>query len=170
MYDLAMRSLVLLLALTLCGCAAQSELVPGQSTEADVTAALGPPTETRALSDGSRVLWYARPVPDTAYGSERVAATLAPDGKLRSVEQRLAPQYIAKVQPQQSKADDVRDLIGPPSRAYVRSVGDGEVWEYELQGFQRPLTLYVEFSPEQVVEKVYTLERSSPSSDRPRRR
>jgi hypothetical protein len=164
------RRLSLALALALGACATTPSLVPGQSTEADVRATMGPPTETRALPGGERVLWYARPVPDTAYGSERVAVTLAPDGKLRSVEQRLAPQYIAKVLPGQSKAGDVRDLIGPPSRSYRRIGKPGEVWEYELQGFQRPVTLYVELSPEQVVEAVYTLERSSVTSDGPRRR
>lgn len=170
MCGVLLRGLPLMLALALCACATKPRLVPGQSTEADVRAAMGEPTEVRVLPDGDRVLWYARPVPDTAYGSERVAATLAPDGKLRSVEQRLAPEYIAKVLPGQSKASDVRDLIGPPIRAYARVGKPGEVWEYELQGFQRPVTLYVEFSPDQVVQAVYTLERSSPTSDHLRRR
>jgi hypothetical protein len=152
--------LAALLAVMLGACATQPDLVPGQSTEADVMAAMGPPTESRALADGDRLLWYARPVPGAAYGSERLAVTLAPDGKLRSVEQRLVPQYIAKVTPGQSKASEVRDLIGPPGRAYARAGKSSEVWEYELEGFQRPLTLYIEFSPEQVVQAVYTLERS----------
>ena len=166
--NVLLRCLCLVLALG--ACATKPDLVPGQSTEADVRAAMGSPTETRVLPGGERLLWYARPLPDTAYGSERVAVTLAPDGKLRSVEQRLAPQYIAKIVPGQSNSSDVRDLIGPPSRAYARAGKPGEVWEYELQGFQRPVTLYVELSPEQVVQAVYTLERSSPTSDRPRHR
>ena len=170
MYRMLARRQCLVLALIIGACATKPNLVPGQSTEADVRTALGAPTEVRALADGSRLLWYSRPLPDTAYGSERMAVTLGPDGKLRSMEQRLAPQYIAKVVPEQTKASDVRDLIGPPSRAYARAGKSGEVWEYELQGFQRPLTLYIEFSPDQVVQAVYTLERSSPSSDRPRHR
>ena len=157
-------SLVLVLA---AACATTPPLVPGQSTEADVTAAMGPPTETRTLPGGDRVLWYARTLTDTAYGSERVAVTLGPDGKLRSVEQRLTREYIAKVQPGKSTANDVRDLIGPPTRAYKPALKPGEVWEYELEGFQRPVTLYIEFSAEQVVSAVYTLERSSVTSARP---
>jgi len=167
---MALQRLSLALAVTLGACATKPSLVPGQSTEADVRATMGPPTETRTLPGGDRVLWYAQPVPDTAYGSERVAVTLAPDGKLRSVEQRLAPQYIAKVLPGKSTSGEVRDLIGPPTRSYARLGKPGEVWEYELQGFQRPATLYVELSPEQTVEAVYTLERDSATSDRTRRR
>src|SRR3982751_5886552 len=96
------RYLCVLLAAALAACA--PALVPGESSEADVRAAMGAPGETRGLADGARVLWYARPVPDTAYGSERYAATIGADGKLRALEQRLAPQYIAKLIPDQSHA------------------------------------------------------------------
>ena len=169
MRGVLLRTSTLLLIALLCGCATTPPLVPGQSTEADVKASMGEPTETRVLADGSRVLWYMQPIADAAFGSERVAATIAPDGTLRSVEQRLVPEYIKRVIPGQSKASDVRDLIGPPSRAYKRLGTAGEVWEYELQGFQRPEMLYIEFSPEQMVEKIYTIERSSPTSDRRQR-
>src|SRR5690349_17878807 len=103
MRGVLLRASTLLLLALLCGCASTPPLVPGRSTEADVQASMGTPTETRVLADGSRVLWYMQPIPDAAFGSERVAATIAPDGTLRSVEQRLVPEYIKRVIPGQSK-------------------------------------------------------------------
>jgi hypothetical protein len=164
-----LRNLRIGLCAALAACAAAA-LQPGKSTEADVKAAMGPPTETRVLADGARVLWYSLPIPNTAFGTERYAATIAPDGKLRSLEQRLKPEFIARVVPNKSRADDVRDLIGPPNRSYHLAGKPGEVWEYELQDFH-PTTLYVQIAPDQVVSEVYTIEQSaSPSPSGAQRR
>ena len=161
-------SSVVLLA-GLCACAAKA-LVPGTSSEADVLKAMGQPADTRPLADGGRVLWYSMPVPNNAFGTQRYAANIGPDGTLRSLEQRLKPEFIRRVVPGKSRADDVRDLIGPPNRSYTLAGKPGEVWEYELDDF-RPTMLYVQIAPDKVVSEVYTIEHSGqPSSSGAQRR
>ena len=160
--------LVLVALLCAAGCAAHGSLVPGRSTEADVRAAMGVPAETRAQPGGEKVLWYPLPIPDSAYGYEAYAARIAGDGTLVSLEQRLTPENISKLRPESSTAEDVRDTIGPPFRAYPLTGKPGEVWEYRLQGFQRPVTLYVQLTPDRIVSDVYLLERRGTSS-RPQR-
>src|SRR5882762_4605474 len=131
-----------LTAALLMGCSGGSTLAPGRATEADVKAVMGEPLETRRRTDGETVLWYSREIPDRAYGRGNYAARIAPDGRLISVEQRLNDVNIAKLLPHVSRAEDER-----------------EVWEYQLEGFQRPLTLYVQLSSDQIVREVFMLER-----------
>jgi hypothetical protein len=153
-----------LAAALLIGCSSGSTLAPGRATEADVKAVMGEPLETRRRTDGETVLWYSREIPDRAYGRGNYAARIAPDGRLISLEQRLNDVNIAKLLPDVSRAEDVRDALGPPHRSY-RLPGEGrEVWEYQLEGFQRPLTLYVQLSSDQIVREVFMLERRGVAS------
>jgi hypothetical protein len=59
----------------------------------------------------------------------------------------------------------VRELLGPPTRAYSLYSSELETWEYLLTGFNRPRTLYLELANGQV-ERTYVLERRSRSSHR----
>ena len=146
------------------GCAGGSTLAPGRATEADVRAVMGEPLETRRGADGETLLWYSLEIPDRAYGRGNYAARIAPDGRLISLEQRLNDVNIAKLLPDVSRAEDVRDALGPPHRSYRLPGKEGEVWEYHLEGFQRPLTLHVQLSSDQVVREVFMLERRGVAS------
>jgi len=153
-----------LTAALLIGCSGGSALAPGRATEADVRAVMGEPVETRRRADGETVLWYWGEIPNRAYGRGNYAARIAPDGWLISLEQRLNDANIAKLLPGVSRAEDVRDVLGPPHRSYRLPGKEGEVWEYQLEGFQRPLTLHVQFSFDQIVREVFMLERRGTAS------
>src|SRR5438445_667578 len=103
-----------LTAALLMGCAGGSTLAPGRATEADVRAVMGEPLETRRGADGETLLWYSLEIPDRAYGRGNYAARIAPDGRLISLEQRLNDVNIAKLLPDVSRAEDVRDALGRP--------------------------------------------------------
>ena len=152
------------MAALLMGCSGGSALAPGRSTEADVRAVMGEPVETRRRADGETVLWYSHEIPDRAYGRGNYAARIAPDGRLISVEQRLNDVNIAKLLPDVSRTEDVRDALGPPHLSYRLRGKEREVWEYQLEGFQRPLTLFVQFSSDQIVHEVFMLERRGVAS------
>ena len=153
-----------LTAVLLIGCSGGSTLAPGRATEADVRAVMGKPVETRQRADGETVLWYSLEIPDRAYGRGNYAARIAPDGRLISLEQRLNDVNIAKLLPGVSRAEDVRDALGPPHRSYRLPGKVGEVWEYQLEGFQRPLTLHVQLTSDQIVREVFMLERRGSAS------
>jgi hypothetical protein len=125
---------------------------------------MGEPVETRRLANGETVLWYWREIPNRAYGRGNYAARIAPNGRLISFEQRLNDVNIAKLLPGVSRAEDVRDALGPPHRSYHLPGKEGEVWEYQLEGFQRPLTLHVRLSFDQIVREVFMLERRGTAS------
>ena len=120
---------------------------------------MGEPLEIRRRTDGETVLWYSRELPDRAYGRGNYAARIAPDGRLISFEQRLNDVNIAKLLPGVSRAEDVRDALEPPHRSYHLPGKEDEAWEYQLEGFQRPLTLFVQLSSDQIVREVFMLER-----------
>jgi len=114
---------------------------------------MGAPTMVRDLPGGDQLLWYSK----LPYGRESYAARIAPDGTLVSLEQRLTPENIAKLRPDESVADDVLDILGPPSRRFKFPFKDRESWEYQLWTTPERQTLYVEFSPDNVVRAVYQL-------------
>ena len=109
-------------------------------------------------------MWYWREIPNRAYGRGNYAARIAPDGRLISFEQRLNDVNIAKLLPGVSRAEDVRDALGPPHSSYRLPGKAGEAWEYQLEGFQRPLTLFVQLSSDQIVHEVFMLERRGVAS------
>ena len=126
-----MKTLAALLAICLAGCATYSGsgLVPGQSTVQDVEAVMGEPALVRDAPDGSQVLWYPR----LPFGRESFAARIDPHGTLVSIEQRLDPQYIARLIPDKSTAEDVLDTLGPPYKVYQYPRKQREAWEYQLR-------------------------------------
>jgi hypothetical protein len=142
--------------LFLAGCASYSghSLAPGQSTVAEVEAVMGKPALVREAGDGEKVYWYPR----FPFGRESFAARISPEGRLVSVEQRLSPQYIGKIRPNESTQEDVLDLIGPPSEVYRYPRQQREAWEYPLRKPPNSRSLYVQLSPDKVVREVYELE------------
>ena len=150
-----MRALFILAALLLVGgCASYgAALVPGQSTESDVVAALGEPTAVKDAANGDRTLWYSK----LPFGRESYAARLDPRGTLLSFDQRLTEANFARLKPGTSTADDVFELLGPPWRRFKYPLKDLEAWEYPIRTWPEPQTLYVDVSPDGVVRSVYKL-------------
>ena len=107
----------------------------------------------REAANGEKTLWYPR----LPLGRESFAARVDPDGTLISLEQRLTGQNIARLRPNQSTADDVLDLLGPPYRVYHYPRMQREAWEYQLRTPPSNMNLYVQVSPDRVVREVFQL-------------
>jgi len=137
----------------LAGCASYSGrgLVPGQSGAEEVEALMGPAAERRPGPGGETVRYYPR----QPYGREMYAARIGPDGKLRAIEQRLTEANIARLTPGSSRADDVRDLFGPPYQVHAFARLARDVWTYKMYGGgYMPKDLYVQTSGDGVVREV----------------
>ena len=111
--------LACLLALGACDPQAISELQPGQSTEADVRSKFGEPEAVWEGEAGNRIFEYNR----QPSGHTNYMITLAPDGRLVSVEQVLNERNFAKVTPGMPM-EPIRRLLGKPAK----------ITEYELKG------------------------------------
>jgi hypothetical protein len=143
-------------AALIAGCASYSGrgLEPGRSTMEDVEAVMGPPTVVRESADGGRTLWYPR----LPLGRESFAARIDRDGTLVSLDQRLTAENIARLHPNQSTADDVLDILGPPFRVYQYPNMHREAWEYQLRIPPSNTSLYVQVSPDRIVREVFQLQ------------
>jgi len=87
------------------------------------------------------------------------AARIGSDGKLRAIEQRLTDENVAKLRLGVSRADDVRDLIGPPYRVDTFRRLEREVWTYKMYGGGTwPKDLYVQFSRDGIVREVMVMD------------
>lgn len=125
-------ALCLGLAVLASGCASFSgpDIVPGASTAAYVEASMGPPAERIALADGTAVWFYPRqPLGRTTY-----AVTLGPDNIVRSFEQRLTENNLARIVIDKSNMNDIRALFGPPNQVLRYPNRDGDSWEYNMYG------------------------------------
>jgi hypothetical protein len=142
----------LALLLLLAGCAGYDgrSLVPGQSTSAEVEAAMGPSKDRRVASSGETVLWFPR----LPYGRVSYAARIGKDDRLIAVEQRLTPENLAKLVPGTSRENDVRDLLGPPQRVDRFPRQERDAWSYQAQGIE-PQVIVVELSGDGVVRAAY---------------
>lgn len=160
-----MRTLIALFALALLGSCASysgSGLEPGKSTGEDVEAVMGKPAAVREMPNGETVLWYPR----LPYGGQSFATRLGRDGKLVAIEQRLTEENIARIKPNQSTADDVLDIIGPPYKVYPYPRMQREAWEYPLLPQPVPFILYVQLSPDHVVREVFEIQDPASLRDR----
>src|SRR5258708_241451 len=105
-----MRSVLALVAVLLAACAGPGvNLVPGQSTVADVEAKMGAPAEKQE-HPGETVYYY----PQLPWGYVTYAARIGADGRLIALKQRLTSDNIAKIVKGQTRQTEVRDLLGPP--------------------------------------------------------
>jgi hypothetical protein len=124
-----MRSILALsIAAAIAGCAG-SELMPGQSTAADVEAKWGPAAEKHTHPDGETVYYY----PQLPWGRVTYAARIGPDERLIAFEQRLTEENIAKVVRGRSSAAEVRDLLGPPYQPMRIERMNREIWTYPMR-------------------------------------
>jgi hypothetical protein len=118
-------------------------LVPGQSTESQVLGLMGPPVESRQLPGGAKAHYFSR----LFEGRAMFVATIGPDGVLQSLEQRLTRENIGKLVADQSTADDVRALFGPPGAVGYLPLKPREWWEYKYYDYYDRRILWVQFSP-----------------------
>lgn len=154
-----MKSLLafaLLTLLTACASTDGSKLVPGQSTAADVEAAMGRPAEKRSVAGGETVYFY----PHLPWGYATYAARIGPDGKLVAVEQRLTEKNIALLKPGATRAQEVRDLLGPPFEPMKQALSGNEIWTYPMRiaGNPTPKWFLAHVSPDGVLVESYLID------------
>jgi hypothetical protein len=157
--------LALCLAAALAACASFDGrgLTVGQSSVADVERAMGAPAERRQVS-GETWLYYPR----QPYGRKTFVARVGSDGRLLGLEQRLTDENVAKIVPNVTRAEQVRDLFGPPWAAGHYARLDRNIWTWHMRHFGDPgvpVQLNVQMSPDGVVREVYMLDESD--TDRP---
>jgi hypothetical protein len=141
------------LALALAGCAGSRALTPGQSTLAEVEAAMGAPAERRQVS-GETWLYY----PSQPYGRRVLVARLSAD-KLVAVEQRLTEEYVDKLVRNQSRSEDVLALFGQPYERTSFQRMNREAWTWHMRRYtNRAAGLYVQLSPDGVVREYYMID------------
>jgi hypothetical protein len=143
------------LFLLLAGCASMdgAGLVPGQSSAADVEAAMGRPADKRPGAGGETVYYYPR----LPWGYATYAARIAPDGKLVAIEQRLTLENVHRLK--QMRTDEVRDLLGPPFEP-MKDLGGREIWTYPMRiaGDPTPKWLLVHFSADGAVRETMLID------------
>ena len=152
-----------LLLLQACASYEGRGLAPGSSV-ADVERIMGQPKEKVAGPDGDTTWFY----PHNPFGRHTYAVQIAPDGRVRSVEQRLTVENMQRVVANASTMQDVRLLFGPPNRVIRNHRGDRQVWEYRMfNQIDIPHQLYVQYSDDGVVREMLFLR--DPSLDMPDR-
>ena len=145
----------------LAGCANFHSLVAGQSTEVDVRARMGAPTDTRVDRNGDK-LWEYATGPE---GTQTYLVRIGADGRMKEVTQLLTDEQLAKVVPGKMTKTDVRDLLGRPSEENELPTGLAWSWRYLRVGVQ-PGYLVVSFNPDGTVkEKIAIIDPSGDSRD-----
>jgi hypothetical protein len=145
------------LLLVAAGCASfdGAGLKPGQATSAEVEHVMGTPAETRKV--GSETLLY---YPRQPYGDATFVARIGQDGRLIDIEQRLTDANVAKIVPNVTTGEQVRDLLGPPWQTSHYALNNSTVWTWymaPLGDSRRREELDVQMSPDGVVRDVYKL-------------
>jgi outer membrane protein assembly factor BamE (lipoprotein component of BamABCDE complex) len=151
-------ALGLALALAACATFDGGGLTSGQSTAADVERVMGAPAEKRQAGGET---WYY--YPRQPFGRMTFVARVAPDGRLVALEQRLTDENVARIVPNTTRAEQVRDLFGPPYAASHFARLDRNVWTWHMRRFGDPgipVQLNVQMSPDGVVREVYILDES----------
>jgi outer membrane protein assembly factor BamE (lipoprotein component of BamABCDE complex) len=153
--DLRLLVTSLAIVLLLAGCASYDGrgLVPGQSRAADVEALMGAPTEK--LTVGGDSVWFYNRNPA---GLHVYAVRIAPDGVMRSIEQRLTVRNVHQLRPGSTTAQQVKELLGSPWRVTTGVRQGGEIWEYRMHDdTQKEHGLSVQFSADGLVRQVFLL-------------
>lgn len=156
--------LVALAAALIAGCASYggSGLVAGSSTTSDVERVMGRPAEKLAAADGGSTWFY----PHAPAGRDTYAVRIASDGKVRAVEQTLTEANVARLVAGASTTKEVREIFGPPNRAFRNERQQREIWEYLYYNpIQIPFIFYVQASADGIVREVVTIR--DPSQDTP---
>jgi len=142
-------------ALAGCGTGQFRAPEPGISM-AQLESAMGQAADKRVHSDGETWYYYPR----QPHGLAMFVARVDREGKVIAVEQRLTDQNVAKLEKGKTKADDVRDLLGPPWKVWPFPRMQRDIWEYRMTidaAGWIPQGLYVQMSPDNVVREIYIL-------------
>jgi len=129
-----------------------------QSTAADVERVMGTPAERRQVG-GETWLYYPR----QPFGRKTFVARLGAEGRLIGVEQRLTDENVARIVLNTTRAEQVRELLGPPYNATQFARMDRNVWTWHMRRYGDPgipAQLNVQMSPDGVVREVYLLDES----------
>jgi len=148
-----LKLIAAVIVLTISGCASFNGrgLVPGQSTTNDVEVLMGVPAERIKLAGGDTILYYPR----QPMGRMTYAARMSPEGVLRSIDQLLTEQNIARLVGGTTTRGQAREIVGPPWRTSRLDRQQREVWEYTMFNFvQDPYFLYLQFSDDGIVREV----------------
>jgi len=150
------RLIVVAIAMTgLAGCAAFQLPEPGTPVS-QVEGRMGPAADKRVHSDGETWYYYPR----QPHGLAMYVARVDKDGRLLAMEQRLTDENVARLEKGKTRADDVRDLLGPPWKVWPYPRMQREIWEYRMTtggAASVPQGLYVQVSPDSIVREVYVL-------------
>lgn len=128
------------------GCATAHSLVAGQSTEADVRARMGTPTDTRVDRSGDRIWEYAT----GPEGFHTYLVRMGADGTVREVTQVLTEEQLSRIVPAKTTKAEVRLLLGRPSQEDAYGVGLTWSWRYK-KGDVQPGHLVVSFNHDDTV-------------------
>ena len=156
--------IALALAALVVGCASEGRgLVPGQSTAADVEARMGRAAEKRPAPGGETVYYY----PQLPWGYATYAARIASDGRLVAIEQRLTEENTEQLKVGATRAEQVRDLLGPPFEPMHQRLSGKDLWTYPMRipGYPTPRWFLVQISPEGVLTEKYFID--DPNYSRP---
>ena len=150
-----MRRLILLAAVAaLAGCGTTQLGAPEAGmTTAQLESKMGVAADKRVHADGETWYYYPR----QPYGLAMYVARVDREGRVIAVEQRLTDENVAKLEKGKTKADDVRDLLGPPWKVWPFPRMQRDIWEYRksFSGGGVPEALYVQLSPDNVVREIY---------------
>ena len=141
----------------LSGCASVTGrgLVPGQSTAQNVQALMGKPAEQLKAADGDTIWFY----PNQPFGRTTYAVRVAPDGRVRSVEQVLTEENVRKLVPGVTTRAQVREVVGPPYESSRFERQQRESWGYTMYNLNRQdFFLFVQMSDDGIVREVMMLE------------
>lgn len=126
-----LRFVLLVCCLLLAGCAAYGGwgLKPGEAGRDDVLRVMGAPAMEWRDADGSQELAYPR----GPAGVHTFMVRLAPDGKLKQIDNVLEPKVFARVVPGMERQQVLR-LLGPSPEQWHRyyPARDELVWEWRF--------------------------------------
>jgi hypothetical protein len=143
-----MRHMTILAALLLTACGNIGGVVPQQSTNLDVRASLGRPTDIRFDRNGDEIWEYAT----GPSGFETHLVRMSSDGKVKEVTQILTQERLMSVATGTMTKQDVRHILGRPSDPSF--TGAGEVWSYRFKlGGLEPGYMIVSFNPDNTVRE-----------------
>ena len=111
---------------------------------------MGAPAERLPLPDGATALYFSR-LPE---GRAMFVVTIGSGGVMKSIEQRLTRQNVAKIAADASTMKEVRELLGPPGRAGRLALQPRAWWEYKMRSDYEKRVVWVQFSDDGVVREV----------------
>lgn len=146
----------LLAYLTACASYDGYSLRPGIASAVDVERVMGMPADRKEVR-GETWLYYPR----QPYGYQCFVARIGADGRLIAVEPRLTDQNVAHITPNLTRADRVRELLGPPWVAGYDARLEREIWIWKMRRHGDtgiPAELNVRMSVDGVVREVFLRE------------